>query len=209
VQGTDAPFCQQTDNRGLFYAGHFSYLAVSTARPANTPLSATHISRSPSLYHAETNIGVLFEMLGRHIDFVVGSDVDMRLTEEEDEGERSADLVHTYPESPLGESDIDMESPYGADKVANLPYREQMVDYPGRPHDAPQLYECFNHPLAPTDAKRVLFFYMDTTHDSMVALFKREKGFKVPYERCDVLDTMGESPTSCLETSVSNFIRFR
>ena len=70
-------------------------------------------------------------------------------------------------------------------------YHEELVDYPGRPADAPHLYECFNHPLAPADAIRVLFFYMDTTYASMIRMYQHEKQFKVPYKRCDVLDAMG------------------
>jgi len=86
-------------------------------------------------------------------------------------------------------------------------YHEELVDYPGRGEGAPQLYEAWNHPLAPADAERVLFFYMDTTMESMRRMYNYEKGFKVPYCPSDKLQDLGICSSLLLTIFVLNVPR--
>ncbi|KAJ3507737.1 hypothetical protein NLJ89_g6136 [Agrocybe chaxingu] len=60
-------------------------------------------------------------------------------------------------------------------------YSESQVNLPGRPREAPVMYEALNHPLRPPHGGRVFVFYMDTTLEGMKRTFDYEKSLSIPY----------------------------
>lgn len=64
-------------------------------------------------------------------------------------------------------------------------YREEIIEHPGRPVDAPRLIQAFNHPLVPLRkgrVQRVFIWYMDTTLKGMKTIYEREKKLNIPYK---------------------------
>jgi hypothetical protein len=64
-------------------------------------------------------------------------------------------------------------------------YREEFIELPGRPADAPRLIQAFNHPLVPSEdgrVKRVLIWFMLTTREGMRTIYEREKKLNIPYK---------------------------
>jgi len=53
------------------------------------------------------------------------------------------------------------------------------------------LFRAFNHPLAPSSAKRVFVMFMDTTMAGMRKNLEIEKGLKIPYAHLDNLEKSG------------------
>jgi len=55
------------------------------------------------------------------------------------------------------------------------------------------LFQVFNHPLAPSSAKRVFVMFMDTTMAGMKKYLEIEKGLKIPYAHLTNLEASGMS----------------
>jgi hypothetical protein len=53
------------------------------------------------------------------------------------------------------------------------------------------LFRAYNHPLAPSSAKRVFIMFMDTTMAGMKKSLELEKGLKIPYAHLDNLEASG------------------
>ncbi|KAF8160418.1 hypothetical protein BJ912DRAFT_1069426 [Pholiota molesta] len=60
-------------------------------------------------------------------------------------------------------------------------YREIVLPLPGRPKDAPIIYEAFNHPLLPLNGKRAYIFFMETSLTAMKKNLEYEKGLEIPH----------------------------
>ncbi|KAF8177877.1 hypothetical protein BJ912DRAFT_930238 [Pholiota molesta] len=60
-------------------------------------------------------------------------------------------------------------------------YREIVLPLPGRPKDAPIIYEAFNHPLLPLNGKRAYVFFMETSLTAMKKNLEYEKGLEIPH----------------------------